>query len=144
MSLALLSKRPSPSLCSDVNSCYPVTLAWGETSGDGRTEGEEKKNCLNVLLFFTTERKVGTWDCSHESVLQGKRNFLVPELKTKAERTGHNSLSPAGLLRSLTSSSSSMGWNVRNPTGLGFWCRGPNLTLRLTVIFFSSFYTVFG
>ncbi|CAB1425542.1 unnamed protein product [Pleuronectes platessa] len=41
---------------------------------------------------------------------------LVPKQKTELGRTGHNALSPAGLLRSITSSSSSTGWN---PTGGG-------------------------
>lgn len=48
MSLALLSKRPSPSLCRDVNSHYPVTVAWGKTGG----MAERKRRNVFMGAFF--------------------------------------------------------------------------------------------
>ena len=48
MSLALLSKRSSPSLCRDVNSCYPVTVACGEAGGMAGGKGNK---CIHVCSF---------------------------------------------------------------------------------------------
>lgn len=75
---------------------------------------------------------------SHEE--KKKKNPARSKKKRKLEggRTGHNALGPAGLLRSITSSSSSVDWNVRNPTGPGFWRRGPNLTWGFFTLFLIS------
>lgn len=131
VSLALLSKRSSPSLCHDVNSHYPVTTMLAAWDG-----GKEGIKCIHVC-FFKAIGKKSVPETVLSKVSFKERSCLVPKQKTKERRTSHNALSPAGLLRSITSFSSSTAWNVENPTGLGFWCRGPNLTFLLILIFSS-------
>lgn len=113
--LALLSKRPSPLLCCDVNSLNLFTVCM-------RGNWLEMEEDISVSFFFFWYRREGK--SVPESVLRKvsykEKRCLVPKQKTEEGRTGHKALSPAGLLRSVTSSSSSTAWNVKNPTGLGF------------------------
>lgn len=83
VSLALLSKRPRPSLCRDVNSHYPVTAAWRETWGMAERKG---KKHIHVCFFFFGWQREG--NSVPEAVLRKmsykEKRCLVPKQKTEA------------------------------------------------------------